>query len=327
MCDVKYAIFFSNGLGDHFLNLPAIRALAQLFPRNSLLISERSCSDFFFSDVAFDVNLTIESDIKDCQRSFNVSLVTQEIAGCDTFISLNPWHSQCVNDLLHSLRPRRSVGFFAEFSERLPLVYSIHSAELAFSVPRHFCPSLSIKHYLKPPPLRGDAQRIPRQVFSLMSSDTRILCVHADTLSEKMCPSSLFSQFLDEFLRRHSDYIAFLVGVENIGISSTVFADRIIPCYGLSLAASIGIVANADLFCGIDSVMLHAADFYGVPGIGIFRPTDPNEFGFIVSRHRHITSTVGLESIGVLELLDNVECLLSSLQQREPHRTRICMRQ
>ena len=40
---------------------------------------------------------------------------------------------------------------------------------------------------------------------------------------------------------------------------------------------------HADLFLGIDSCFLHAADLFRIAGIGLFGPTDPFRFGFRLS--------------------------------------------
>ena len=45
------ALFFANGIGDHFLSLPAIRALEQLFPGRLALVCQLGASNFFASNI------------------------------------------------------------------------------------------------------------------------------------------------------------------------------------------------------------------------------------------------------------------------------------
>jgi ADP-heptose:LPS heptosyltransferase len=45
-------------------------------------------------------------------------------------------------------------------------------------------------------------------------------------------------------------------------------------------------VRSADAFLGVDSCMLHAADLFRVPSVGLFGPTRPSEFGLRFARHR-----------------------------------------
>jgi hypothetical protein len=49
--------------------------------------------------------------------------------------------------------------------------------------------------------------------------------------------------------------------------------------------------------------MLHAADLFRVPGVGIFGPTDPQKWGFRFSTHKHITSD-SIMSITSEEVID-----------------------
>ena len=39
---------------------------------------------------------------------------------------------------------------------------------------------------------------------------------------------------------------------------------------------------------GIDSSMLHVADLCGVPGVGLFGPSNAEHWGFRLARHRHV---------------------------------------
>src|SRR5262249_37867678 len=56
----------------------------------------------------------------------------------------------------------------------------------------------------------------------------------------------------------------------------------------LPLGHALALTATADLFVGVDSCFLHAADLARVPSVGLFFATEPHEFGTQWSHHRHL---------------------------------------
>jgi ADP-heptose:LPS heptosyltransferase len=85
--------------------------------------------------------------------------------------------------------------------------------------------------------------------------------------------------------------------------------DRVSPHLGLPLDLAMGLVANADLFVGIDSSMLHAADLARVPGVGLFGPTRAATWGFRFAPHRHVDMSA-MEDITAIDVLDAMEDLV-----------------
>jgi hypothetical protein len=49
--------------------------------------------------------------------------------------------------------------------------------------------------------------------------------------------------------------------------------------------------------------MLHAADLFRVPGIGLFGPSDPQEFGFRFTRGLHLRGRGTMERIAVSDVI------------------------
>lgn len=146
------------------------------------------------------------------------------------------------------------------------------------------------------------------------------MVLHADTCEEKMWPARRFVRVLNEFLARHRDFVVLLVGGRRLPLDCGRVSARVIPCYGLPLMTSAALVANADLFLGIDSCMLHAADIFRVPGVGLFGPTSPDEFGFRLAPHRHVWGRGRMENVAVKDVL---HCLDSMVPPRAgaPRRT------
>jgi len=57
--------------------------------------------------------------------------------------------------------------------------------------------------------------------------------------------------------------------------------------------------------------MLHAADLYRVPGVGLFGPTDPREFGFRFNTSVHLTGGPFMEDIPVESVADALDSLVT----------------
>ena len=55
--------------------------------------------------------------------------------------------------------------------------------------------------------------------------------------------------------------------------------------------------------------MLHAADFLRVPGVGLFGPTSPHQFGFRLARHVHIRGGESMADICEDEVLEALETM------------------
>jgi ADP-heptose:LPS heptosyltransferase len=134
--------------------------------------------------------------------------------------------------------------------------------------------------------------------------------VHAETSSSKTWETKTFIDLLDQFLQRHDDFIAFNLGESQPPLDAGKFGDRIIPCAGLPISVAFNLVGSADLFLGVDSCMLHVADFHRVPGIGLFGPTSSSEFGFRLGPHRHVCGDGSMDSISVHQVLDALESIL-----------------
>jgi ADP-heptose:LPS heptosyltransferase len=61
----------------------------------------------------------------------------------------------------------------------------------------------------------------------------------------------------------------------------------------------------ADLFLGVDSLFLHAADLFRVPSVGLFGPTACEEWGFRVTpTWRHISGHGSMDTIQREAVLD-----------------------
>lgn len=317
---------FGNGWGDHLLALPAIRALESLFPGQLTLVCVPGAHQTFFADLplhrVYEVPMTGTGE----GRRFDAEAVAGHVGATDLLVSFNPWHSPDVDCLIAVLSPPESVGFHPSFSVHLPFDTSKHSAELAFDVPRYLDDNLRLNDFAHPPVFPERARHAARELRALIPAPMRAMVIHADTglwrkgagepLQTKMWPVERFVQMMDAFLERHPDFVAFVVGSEPLGLDRGRCGNRVISCVGLALDTSLALVGEADVFVGIDSCMLHAADFFRVPGVGLFGPSDSREFGFLFAPHRHVKGDWSMASISVAAVLDAVESLLVETASR-----------
>src|SRR5262249_20671340 len=123
------------------------------------------------------------------------------------------------------------------------------------------------------------------------------LTMHAETNPAKMWCHEKWRYVITNFLRVRPQFVVLVVGLTSAAQHIPQISNRVIPCCGLPLNMSMCLVANSDLFVGVDSCMLHVADISRVPGVGLFGPTCSNEWGFRFSQHRHVTGEGTMEEI------------------------------
>lgn len=314
MLDAQHPVaIFANGFGDCLLTLPALRAAASLFPGRLTLVCPPGIASLFFADLPLGAVCGCEMRQVPQGRTFDAVGLSKRLAGCDLLMSFNTtWHSPDVTLLLELLSPAESVGFFPDFRVVLPRDSDKHSADLAFDVPRRLSPILRLEDFAAPPVFPAKAHQLARQIRAFVPAGARMLVVHADTKPEKMWPAGRFVAVLDEFLGRHPEFIAFVVGSGGLPLDAGRHGKRVMLCYDLPLAVSLALTGEADLFLGIDSCMLHVADFFRVPGVGIFGPTSCAEWGFRVGPHRHVCGDGGrVEHVRTHDVLDAMESILA----------------
>jgi ADP-heptose:LPS heptosyltransferase len=313
----KPVAFFFNGIGDHVLNLPALRALAKAFKGRLTLLYVSAKQEFFFRGLpdACHIPIDLRFGTSGRRRTFDAQKVADQITGCDLFISLVPWISQSLIELLDKLKPEVSLGFFPNYSLHLPLDFNKHSADLAFDIVQRITPNYKFEDFAQPPIYPEEEREKTRRIKELLPRGTRVLAVHDDTDPSKMWDAASLARALDLFLDEHRDFVALMIGSSDCSLEAGIHEDRIIPCGGLSLANSCCLVSSADLFLGVDSCMLHVADFSRVPGVGLFGPTQSYEFGFRVGPNITIQANESLSEIQPEQVYLALESLLAEPAQ------------
>src|SRR5215510_3530534 len=291
--------FFCNGYGDNLLNLPALRALSRLFEGRLTLVCRQGPDLFCFDDLAVNRRITLDARFNGKDYQFDAVAAAAEIGRCDLFLSLVPWRSSLLSNLLEAWGDIVSIGFFENYTRRLRLDYDKPSADLAFDIVRSLRPDYQLHDFLEPLRYPTERRREVHEIFSMLEAGTRTLSVHMDTRTHKNWDENRWVESLDAFLDQHPCFIALLVGRPERPVDTAQWrnAGRVIPCYGLSLPSSCCLVAESDLFIGIDSCMLHVADMARVPGVGLFGPTNAKEFGFYIGPHIMIQADGSMEKI------------------------------
>jgi ADP-heptose:LPS heptosyltransferase len=315
------AVCFVTNIGDAVLTLPTLRALGEMFSAPLTLICPKVSFDLCFREVSprlVDITgLPLTGTPPrpgQPERSVDYETLVSEIGDVDVFINTLPWSSLSsivVGPLLQRLAPTMSIGFSPDDGYDVVVAKEeCHSADLMFKLARLFDPSLRIESYAQAVPIPPSVREEARSIRAAVPPGFKVLVVHADTnWAEKRWPITRFVDVLDRFLSRHRDFVAWVVGMGDEGLNAGGERDRVFPRLGLPLDLTMDLVANADLFLGIDSSMLHAADLARVPGVGLFGPTRAAEWGFRFAPHRHVDMST-MADISVEEVLSAMEALV-----------------
>lgn len=300
--------FHFNGFGDRLLGLPAVRALATIFPNQLKLICGIGDHSTYYSDLPLRDVCEVEYTRTNKGWRFDASLVAATIEFCDLLVSLNTWHTESVDELLGILQPPNSIGFHRNFNHAISFEQNKHVTDVMFTLPRLLNPELKLEDFYYPLSLPKEDLNFARSLRSTIPESARLLLIHNETLAAKVWSDEKLIFVLDEFLGRHPTYVVFIldqterpldVGKQGARVKQ-LSDDR-------SISAYYAVVANADLFLGVDSCFLHAADLFRVPGVGLFGPTDHRVFGFRLGPHRHVCGNGEMDTIHASQVLEALE--------------------
>ena len=308
--------FFTNGVGDHFLNLPTLRALGEIFEgRLTLVCSDGECKSLF-SDIRLRRMIPTEFRFENSTREFLVSQVRNDIKSCDLFVSIVPWSSHSLTALLGELAGTMTLGFSPAFEVSLPLDFARHSADLAFDAVRFFDPHRNWYSFAQCPVYSKEANACAHELRKLLPSRAKLLVLHADTSPHKMWSTTGFCYIVEQLLNRYSELWVFVVGWRDLGIAERIGIDRCVSCLKLQLLQTFSIIARADFFLGVDSCFLHSADFARIPSVGLFGPTSSEEFGFRLCGNVTIQAEGKMDLITKSDVWDAVDAVISDPTQK-----------
>ena len=277
-----------NARGDHLLNLPAIRAAAKLFPGRLSIAVRRGAPDTFFRDVVARRFLEMDLDFSSLAKRFDADELARRVGQCDLLLSLNPWHDAPTRRLLKLLQPKWSIGYHPDFDGAIDLDFSRHNIDLGFELIRRLDPDLCVEDFAAPPLLEQSSAALADEWLCRLPEGHRLIVLHGETKANKMWPCERFVRVLDHILERAPGSWVIDLAHDRAPHDAGTLGDRVIPAAGLPISHALAVIARAHLFLGVDSCFLHAADLFRVPGVALFGPTDPHEFGFRFAKCRHV---------------------------------------
>jgi len=299
---------YNGGIGDHLCNLPALRALASLFPDRLALICGKGDRELYYSDLNLREVYEIDLALTSMGWTFDSDTLAHRIGRCDLLLCINPWHTNSVSELLTKFPGTPSVGFFSDFTRYLACDYEGHAMDMAFAVPAALDSALNLVDFSQPPAIGATASAIAREFKQRHAGSYRTLFVHTTTKPEKSWDSGKFQRVVDTFLLEYSDFKVLAVDLRGEWVGRGRFSDRVIPLT-LPLDACFALLRECDLFLGIDSCHIHVADLFRVPGVGLFGPTTSRRWGYRLTRHKDIQGQGRMDTIAV----NDVSAALNSL--------------
>ncbi len=305
-------LLFANGYGDHYLNLPTIRALATVFSNKLILVGIENAINQIAGDLPLAKLISIPMQHNGTGRSFDSNNAAKLIGKCDLFISLNPWQSNDLNRLITNLKPQTSIGFFDSFDISIARDYNKHSVDLAFDFVRLFKSNWQPEQFSKPPLYEKNEYHCANKIFNSLEANKKVLCIHPDTLPEKMWPERYWIQLIDKFLDKNPDYTVLIIGLKGIDASLCRNHKSVIPAYRLPIPVSAILLSKSDLFIGVDSVFLHIADLYQVLSVALFSATSAHEWGIRFGPGIHIDAKDGMEKLSVELVLKKIYQLITN---------------
>jgi ADP-heptose:LPS heptosyltransferase len=315
------AVYFSTHIGDAILTLPTMRALAELFSAPITLICPEVAFEACFYEITprwVDITGVAPGGPSiggPATRTLEYGTLVSQIGTVDVLINAVPWDipsNGFIRSLRRRLAPAACIGFPTDDDYDIIVPRDErHAADLTFKLARLFDPSLRIENFAQPVPLTPAARERARAIRDAVPAGVKVLVVHADSSWVQKCwPATRFIDLLDRFLCRHPDFVAWVVGLGYEELNVGRERERVACHLGLPLDVTMGLVATADLFVGVDSSMLHVADLARVPGVGLFGPTCSQTWGFRFTAHRHLDGGT-MADITVQEVLDAVESVVA----------------
>ncbi len=304
-------LLFANGYGDHYINLPTIRALATLFNGRLVLVGIKGAINQIAGDLTLHKLVELPMRHNGTGRSFDVKNALSLISHCDLFISLNPWQSDDLSQLIDELKPQTSIGFFKDYDISITRDYNKHAIDLAFDVVHLFRPDWQPEQFSKAPRFELNDIEFANKIVNSLPTNQKLLCIHPDTLPEKMWSEQNWIQLIDTFLNKYPNYTVIIIGLSGIDSTQCQNQQSIIPAYRLPISVSALLLSKAALFIGVDSVFLHIADLYRIRTIALFGPTSIQEWGIRFSTGCHLGENSDMKNISVEQVFKSISQLLT----------------
>jgi hypothetical protein len=271
------AVLIVNRLGDQLMALPAVRALCALFPQGVRLLLGEDMRAFFYRGlpVGEPVRLRWRGE---SERGIDVERTAWTATGCDLLVCLSPQAISFVGPVAARLGARLTIGYGDGLDHRLHRSHGVHAFDSQFAIAQCLEPGLRLEDFSAPPEFSPAAERAAREFLAAVRGPwPRVLFVHPETAAERMWDRSRLAWVLDRFLAARPDFMALVASLEPTELGDHGGRVRWINSH---LELTLALMRHLDLFLGMDSLFLHAADLYRIPGLALFGPSPAWRTGF-----------------------------------------------
>jgi ADP-heptose:LPS heptosyltransferase len=203
------------------------------------------------------------------------------------------------------VRPAWSIGLHPDFDFCVPRNAREHAADRPFNIVKKLAPNLRLSDFAYPFALPRESVAAAEDVRRAIGVSRRLLVVHEETATKakRWLPSRL-QETLRVLTTKHPDLFIIVVSRDPPSFQIESLGEDAIAITRIALPFFLALIARADIFIGIDSVGLHAADLWGIPAIGLFGPTRPEEWGFRFSgKGVHVDGRGSMRNISVEQVV------------------------
>lgn len=313
-------IFICNGIGDGFLALPTIRALAKCYPNKLTVLYDACVLPSWLYDLPLKQLILIEVMRNTVHVNFDYLTVAKSIRNCDLFISLNYYPSLDTKKLLSRVNPKLTIGFDNGYDIHLQQSKDKHASEVFFetlsfsSVAKQF----DIKNFCYPiEPLVTLDKKSKDMLITIGKKNTIVLGIHTDTQPSKMWTGSQWNEFLSLFINAYPNSIILVFGH---GYEFQLHNNHVVDLTRISIELSIAFMKQCHAFVSIDSCFLHIADFLDLLGIGLFLDSNPVMYGY---RYSSVFSNLSIDQNGHITPKSALTALSTKLSKRDFFQDRV----
>ena len=279
-------VFLIDGIGDQFFVLPAMRALAGIFPGRLQLVIGEGMLTFMYRELGLGEAVRVRYD--DHERN-DAGPVAAALKPSDLLLCLSTRCYPFAVELARRIGATRTMGYHDCFDEYWPIRADRHLFEHHFAIAQHFDPTRCFEDHARPPVLSSAARAAAaRSMREFRGTAARVLFVHPESaIAAKTWPLERLRWVLERFVEVHPEYAVVVHNLEPLALDPHGGRVRQSSCDHLE--RTMAMIPHADLFLGVDSCCLHAADLCRVPGVGLFGPSKVAKAGFRLSPvHRHV---------------------------------------
>jgi ADP-heptose:LPS heptosyltransferase len=297
-------VFHHNGIGDHVMNLPALRLLAQYAPRPVCIVAGDVPAAFLYQEP--DVHSQILMHFSPGRYAHVFDPTSPRLSHrFEYFVSLATWDAPAIHTLKERSGARSTLGLFSGFSVRSEAddAHDIHRL-VVLAMP--FAPGARLEDSTAPCVFARDTQSLRA---TMVPRGRRLLVIHPDTRLEKMWLIERYDPLVRAFLDGAQHWHAAILNLPSARLPRAIQTRRLHSVTGATLAESMKLVPGADLFLGIDSRMLHVADLCRVPSVALFGATTARQFGFILGDNIYTHNLVArnLQALNVTPVLMSLQ--------------------